>query len=154
MCRERKEIFPMVAWRTLLYSSAVNWADQKPRGPERDKCAVSPRHFTLANDAPSAWLPLVICIGWSIPCSLSWKSACGDRFRGCNKPGYGSIYCQHFSGGPMFFCQASIFHYDIKFLALIAAEEAWSACLPHPAKAQTALQESSVLTLWFLSNFS
>lgn len=52
----------------------------------------------------------------------------------------------------MCFCQTSIFHYDIKFLTLIAAEKAWSVRLPHPAKAQTALQETSLLTYRFLSN--
>ena len=46
----------------------------------------------------------------------------------------------------MCFCQTSIFHYDIKFLILIAAEKAWSVRLPHTAKAQTALQETSALT--------
>ena len=39
-----------------------------------------------------------------------------------------------------------MFRYDIKFLTLMATEEAWSMHLSHPAKAQTALQEMSVLT--------
>lgn len=54
----------------------------------------------------------------------------------------------------MCFCQTSIFHYDIKFLTLIAANKAWSVRLPRPAKAQTAPQETSALTYCFLSNFS
>lgn len=140
-----------VTWRThsSLQSWTLahsDWADlahqliRNPRGSEWDEGPTSPRQILLwlrTLSLPNFLLlfPLAVALLRACPRSLLAETGSGGR----NKPGYGSVQCQHFSGGPMCFCQASISHYNIRFLTLIAAEEAWSVRLPHPTKALAAL---------------